>query len=165
MSQTINAYGKLLSKEDIDNKVHREFIGGMWEEVGQLQFNFLKENGLLPSHKLLDVGCGSLRGGVHYIKYLAPNNYYGLDINSSLIEAGNIEVETENLLDKNPTLLVNNKFEFFRFEQQFDFAIAQSVFTHLPINHILRCLNEINKVLKTGGVFFSTFFINLFRAI
>src|SRR5690606_31306629 len=41
---------------------------------------------------------------------------------------------------------------------QFDFAIAQSVFTHLPWNAIVRCLSEIKKVLAPAGNFFTTFF-------
>jgi hypothetical protein len=39
---------------------HQSVIGGLWDEVGQLQHDFLVAHGLQPTHRLLDVGCGSL---------------------------------------------------------------------------------------------------------
>lgn len=154
----INSYWRQLTPDEIAMAKHREMVGGMWEEIGHLQFEFLKLRGLLPEHTFLDVGCGSLRGGVHFIRYLNTGNYYGLDINSSLIEAGKMELASVGLSDKQPNLLVNDKFEFSRFTVQFDFALALSVFTHLFINHIARCLVEVQNVLNPEGKFYATFF-------
>ena len=67
---------------------HRLGVGGMWEEIGKLQYELVVREGLLPRHKLLDVGCGSLRGGVHFIRYLDSGNYYGMDKNEKLLSAG-----------------------------------------------------------------------------
>ena len=111
--------------------------------MGELQFRFLKEHGLEPDHELLDIGCGSLRGGVNFIKYLNEGKYCGLDINPSLIRAGHVEIKKENLIEKRPMLLVNDSFQFQLFKKKFDYAIAQSVFTHLPVNVIQRCLINI----------------------
>ena len=154
----INSYGKELTKEDISNKVHRDFVGGLWSELGQLQFEFLKQFGLQSHHKLLDIGCGSLRGGIHFIKYLDRGNYYGLDINASLIEAAKLEVKQELLEDKTPHLLVDDQFSIDKFGEKFDFMLSISLFTHLPINNIIRCLAEVKKNLKPQGKYFSTFF-------
>ena len=60
--QTVNAYGRQLTASEIAAKEHRAFVGGLWEEVGQLQFEFLRAQGLLPEHKLVDVGCRAMRG-------------------------------------------------------------------------------------------------------
>jgi len=80
---------------------HRGFIGGMWDEIGKLQFEYLKSKGLKPSQRLLDVGCGSMRGGVHFVSYLDAQHYYGFDLNSALIEAGlNIEIANIGLSHK-----------------------------------------------------------------
>src|SRR3712207_8664912 len=49
---------------------------------------------------------------------------------------------------------------FGRFGRQFDYAIAQSVFTHLPLNNIVRCLMEIERALTPGGRFYATFYLN-----
>ncbi len=59
----INQYYQQLTQEQIDAGTHRDMVGGMWEEIGRLQFEFLRARGLKPSHRLLDIGCGSLRGG------------------------------------------------------------------------------------------------------
>nr|VFJ72947.1 MAG: Methyltransferase domain-containing protein [Candidatus Kentron sp. FW] len=154
----VNAYFKELSKEEIRTKAHREFVGGLWDELGNLQLEFLIKSGLKPSHRLLDIGCGSLRGGVRYIQYLQEGNYYGLDINGSLIEAGRIEVDEAGLSNKNPTLIVDEKFSFDKFGQRFDFMVSVSVFTHLPMNIILRCLNMARESLAPNGIYYSTFF-------
>jgi SAM-dependent methyltransferase len=154
----INSYGEQLSQEEIDKNVHRGFVGGLWKQLGQLQFNFLKEHGLKPSHKLVDIGCGCLRGGVNFIQYLDKGNYYGLDINQSLIEAGIQELNKEGLGIKEPVLLVDNQFRLGRFGQNFDFMVSVSLFTHLPMNIIIRCLSEARKCLVPDGIYFSTFF-------
>ncbi|MFP7736361.1 class I SAM-dependent methyltransferase [Priestia aryabhattai] len=147
-----------LTKSEIEDNKHREVVGGLWEEIGKLQFDFLVSKGLKPEYSLLDVGCGALRGGIPFINYLNKGNYYGIDINQYLIEAGKRELEKAGLLDKQPNFLVNEGFQFDLFSRKFDFAIAQSVFTHLPLNVIHRCLVNIEKSLKKGGKFFVTFF-------
>src|ERR1700678_1283527 len=42
---------------------HREYVGGLWEVIGKLQFDFLISRGLKPEHVFLDIACGPLRGG------------------------------------------------------------------------------------------------------
>jgi SAM-dependent methyltransferase len=140
---------------------HRRKVGGAWEVIGKHQFDFLVKQGLQPENYFLDVGCGSLRGGVHYIKHLDTAHYYGIDINQTLLDAGrDIELPRYNLTDKEPILVQMDDFGFQRLGQRFDFAIAQSVFTHIPLNDIIVCLMNIEKVLAPGGKFFATFFEN-----
>ena len=59
-----NSYEHLenIAKSVEDGK-HRDVVGGLWEEIGCLQLSVLKRIGLQKSHTLLDIGCGSLRGG------------------------------------------------------------------------------------------------------
>src|SRR5436309_1445834 len=87
-----NPYLKQLTDRDIRKGAHRDAVGGMWDEIGRLQFEFIRGRGLQQGHKLLDVGCGSLRGGVHFARYLDAGNYYGTDLNPSYLKAG-LEVE------------------------------------------------------------------------
>lgn len=159
----INSYydNKGLSKRDIKKGLHRKNVGGMWEEIGKLQFSFLIEQGLAPDMKFLDLGCGSLRGGIHFINYLEPGNYYGMDVNAPLVEAGyNIELKKAGLTHKLPktNLILENQFKTSRFGILFDYALAVSVFTHLPLNHIRLCFIELSKSMKSGGKFYATFF-------
>jgi len=136
-------------------------VGGLWEDIGNLYINFLKSQGLKPDHKVLDIGCGSLRGGVKLIPYLESGNYYGIDKNQSLLNAGwNKELKLLSLHYRQPRKqLVHLKdFEFQQINTHFDFAIALSLFTHLPLNRIRKCLNNLSCVMQPGAVFFATFF-------
>jgi len=147
-----------LSPEDIRTKRHREFVGGMWEEMGRHQFDYLVAEGLQRRHKLLDVGCGSLRGGLHFIDYLDAGNYFGIDINQSLIDAAHLELKEAGLTGKRPVLMVDDRFDFSEFGEQFDFMLSVSVFTHLPLNNIVRCLKNASTCLSVGGAYYATFF-------
>lgn len=156
--EDVNAYWRQLTPAEIAAGEHKRFVGGLWDEIGDLQIEFLKSEGLSPGHRLVDIGCGALRGGVHFVRYLDQGNYYGLDINASLVEAGKAELAQLGLERKQPNLLVEDKFRMTHFGVSFDYAIAVSVFTHLYMNHIARCLAEVRKVLKPGGKLFATFF-------
>ncbi len=137
---------------------HRAVVGGLWEQMGRKQFEYLVEQGLQPDHHFLDVGCGSLRGGIHFVRYLEPGHYCGLDIQQRLLDAGRKELDAAGIDPASASLIQDDAFRFGRFEQQFDFALAQSVFTHMPLNPIMRCLAEIEQVLRPEGRFYATFF-------
>jgi SAM-dependent methyltransferase len=154
----VNSYGRQLTEEEIRNGWHRQYVGGAWDEIGLLQFEYLLGQGLKPEHWVLDVGCGALRGGIHFARYLETSHYCGIDINASLLEAGRRELRAAGLERKQPQLVESRHFDFSRFGRQFDFALAQSVFTHLPFNHVIRCLIEMREALKPGGIFYATFF-------
>lgn len=153
-----NKYSRQLSQAEIAQGIHRRVVGGFWDELGQLQFDFMVAQGLEPRHRLLDVGCGCLRGGLHFIRYLERGHYFGLDMNPTLLEAGRQELSSAGLLDKAPTLLEDAAFDVDRLGTKFDFAIAVSLFTHLHDNHIVRCLSRVAGVLRPGGSLFATFF-------
>ena len=78
----------------------------------------------------------------------------------NLEHARKVELPREGLVDKQPILLVNGLFEFGKLGQTFDYAIAQSVFTHLPVNNITRCLVEMARALRPGGRFYATIYEN-----
>jgi len=145
----------------IDPKWHRYAVGGQWEEMGGLQFDFLRSQGLEPKHYFLDVGCGCLRGGVHFIEYLDKGHYYGIDKDNDVLSAGrDRELKKYDLENKEPLLKQMQDFGFSRLGQKFDYALAESVFTHIPLNDIVRCLINIEQVLVEGGKFYATFFEN-----
>lgn len=154
----MNLYGRQLSADEIERGEHRDFVGGLWEEIGRLQFEFMCSQGLRPEHRFIDVGCGALRGGLHFVRYLAKGRYYGLDINASLLEAGRRELDAAGLSDQGPQLVVDDGFRLRRFETCFDFGLALSVFTHLPMNAIVRCLSGVAEALAPEGVFYASYF-------
>ncbi len=129
-----------------------------WQAIGRHQFDFLVSEGLTPEHYMLDVGCGMLRGGWHFINYLQPGHYFGIDRNARALAAGEKKLEREGIADRRPTLVVRSDFTVADLNQSFDFALAQSVFTHLSFNSIVRCLARVGPVLRPGGRFYATFF-------
>lgn len=135
-----------------------EAIGGIWEEVGRLQFDFLIGQGMRPDHRMLDIGCGTLRGGRHCIGYLEAGHYSGMDISPKALEAGRQLVIEEGLSAKRPRLLQTRDLRFSEFAgETFDFILAQSVFSHLPESHIEECFAHIGAVMHTSSVFYFTF--------
>jgi len=81
--------------------------------------------GLAPHHVLLDIACGSLRGGVHFIPYLEPGNYLGIDKEAELIQLGRREELPAGLEDeRRPEFVVSGSFEFDLFTKRPDYALA-----------------------------------------
>jgi len=157
----INPYHRDLSPEEVTAGAHRERVGGLWDDLGKLQFDFLVAEGLEPRMRFLDIGCGCFRGGVHFIRYLDEGNYYGIDANRSLLDAGcDIELPRHGLKERLPRdrVIHDADFRFDRFSATFDFALALSVFTHLPLNHVRLCLTRLAPCMKVGGAFYATFF-------
>lgn len=151
--------GRQFSEQEIANGRHRSYIGGRWDELGPEQLNFLTAHGLQPDHRLIDVGCGCFRAGRYLIDALEQGHYYGIDANLQLLQLG---YDTE-LSDEQRTRLpvenlrANDRFDV-DFGVMFDMAIAQSVFTHIPLNHIRLCMYRLAKVMRPGGKFYATFF-------
>lgn len=151
--------GMTFTEEQIFHGAHRNYVGGRWDELGQLQLDFLVGQGLEPGHRLLDVGCGSLRAGRHLVDYLEPGNYYGIDINAAAIEAGYQHELTDSQRARLPAknLRATDRFDA-DFGVRFEMAIAQSVFTHVSLNHVRLCLHRVAQALEQDGRFFATFF-------
>ena len=148
------------SPRDIIRKIgHRRYIGGKWDEIGKLQFDFMTGRGLKPEHVLLDIACGPLRGGVHFIRYLNRGNYLGIEKEEDLIRAG-IDKELGRKLfeEKSPELVTSGTFEFNGFSKHPQFAIAHAIFTHLTPADIELCLNHLRAVVEKDCRFYATFF-------
>lgn len=138
---------------------HRQYVGGMWEEIGKLQFEFLLQQGLKPHHCFLDIACGALRGGVHFIPYLQTGNYLGIEKERRLLELG-LEQELDKAIyeEKKPKFVISENFEFDKFSEKPQFSIAQSLFTHLNVNDIRLCLKNLRQLVEQDHLFFATFF-------
>jgi SAM-dependent methyltransferase len=137
----------------------RDYVGGLWDEIGRLQFDFLIKHGLQPSDVVIDIGCGSLRAGVHLIPYLEPGHYLGIEKEWELIRVGlKHELAKDIRAKKHPEFLVFNSFEFDNFSRRPTVGIAHSLFTHLPEHEIRDCLSKARGFFMPGGRLFATYF-------
>ena len=159
--QLPNVYGRQLDADELARDVHRDFVGGLWEEAGRWQFDLLLGLGLQPADRLLDLGCGCLRGGIHFVNWLDPGHYFGIDCNQSLLDAGlELELPRAGLADRlsREHLLRSDDYEASAFGVVFDWVLAQSLWSHLPWEEVRRSLQRIAPTVRPGGRLIATYF-------
>ena len=88
---------------------------------------------------------------------LDEGNFYGIEGEPSLVDLGR---DNEMLYDvmalKKPSFAFNSDFDL-SFCDGFDFAIAQSLFTHLTLDDIALCFENMRKIAGPGSKFFWTY--------
>lgn len=137
---------------------YKEKIGGgkFWGERGQGQLAFLKSQGLQPQHKILDVGCGPARGGIHFIDYLKSGNYCGVDYHPDFIRIASDLVMERGLQNKCPKFTCLKDFDFRKLNEMFDFVLVWSVLNHCPRSQKEQFLNNLPLVLHKNSKVFIT---------
>ena len=152
----------LSPKDRIKKYGYRSFIGGQnperWYSIGRLQYFFLVSQGLDHSHSFLDLGCGALRLGQYLIPYLDENKYFGLEPEKLLVECGLFhEIDEKIVAIKKPRFAHNYDFNVEPLHE-FDYAMANSIFTHMTQSDITRCFQRLLDKTNQNTKFFFTFF-------
>ena len=137
---------------------HRDIVGGRWDETGRAQMAALRAEGLMPHHRLLDIGAGSLRLGCKAVPYLDPGHYWGTDLSGALMQRGYaVELAHKDRLPQ-AQLIEDTDFTFPGVPATIDYAIAFAVFTHLPADHLATALANISaKFLALQRLLFTVF--------
>jgi SAM-dependent methyltransferase len=137
------------------------FLGGPprdFEEVGRLCLDVLLREGLRPSSRVLDVGCGALRVGYWLMRFLDPGCYFGIEPNREMLNVGLQEiVEPEVLARAQPRFDHNDRFDFSVFGERFDFVLARSIWTHAAKAQISAMLASFATSAAPGGVLLATY--------
>ena len=139
---------------------HRAYVGPPkdYDTISALTVGLLFAAGLRETHKLLDVGCGSLRSGRMLIPYLRPGNYFGIEPNRWLVEAGIEQELGRDLLElKHPSFSYVSDFSADSFGVSFDYAVAQSIFSHTYPDLAAVGLSGISCALAPDGLLLATF--------
>lgn len=147
--------------QTIQSSYYRSHVGPpqRYDLIGAMQFNLLTFLGLRETHYLLDIGCGSLRGGRLFIPYLLPGRYYGMEPAQWLIDDGiKNELGQDSVRIKQPVFSNDDNFTLTSFGRSFDFLLAQSIFTHAAQHHIRRCLEQAAQVMTPTSIFAATIF-------
>ena len=133
---------------------YRAFVGpaDQYDVIGAAQFALLFALGLREHHRLLDIGCGSLRAGRMLIPYLATGGYVGVDPNAWLIDAAiEDEIGRDIVKVKRPAFDNSDDFSLGHLGR-FDYVLAQGVATNTGPVVLRRLLEAIRDALSTGGL-------------
>ena len=139
---------------------YRAYVGPPkdYDLITALTVGLLFAAGLRETHKLLDVGCGSLRSGRLLIPYLRPGNYFGIEPNRWLVEAGIEQELGRDLVElKQPSFSYVSDFSAGSFGVPFDYMVAQSIFSHTYPDLAATGLSEIARTLAPDGLLLATF--------
>jgi len=127
----------------------------LWKMKRDFQIEFLKNSDLKPHHYLLDIGCGTLRGGIPLIDYLQAGHYFGIESREEVLDEGRRELLEADLEDKSPTLILSPDISQLNVDQKFDFMWAFSVLIHMSDDILNDALNFVNRHLSNEGVFYA----------
>lgn len=106
-----------------------------FEDVGRGTLATAIELGLMPEHKVLDIGAGSLRVGWWFLHFIEPSNYYAIE---PVRERIHTAIEILGVDDIH--VFYNMDFKFPPVD--FDFVIARSIWTHASKDMITTMLAE-----------------------
>lgn len=128
----------------------------LWEMKRRFQIQFLRRMGLLPHHQFLDLGCGTLRGGIPLIEFLDVGHYTGIDVRAAVLEEGRRELEEAELEDRMPRLLCCEDLHDFEAGQRFDVIWAFAVLIHMSDSVLDGALAFVARHLEPSGIFYAT---------
>lgn len=134
--------------------------------------HYIELCGLTPDEKMLDIGCGIGRKTLPLVSYLSPRGgYEGMDIVKSGIDwcaerytpdYPNFRFQLIDVFNKyyNPSgTHTASEYKFPFPDEHFDFAVLNSVFTHMMPEEVANYLSEVSRVLKPGGRCLVSFFL------
>jgi SAM-dependent methyltransferase len=75
-----------------------------WEAAEPKAQKWFKTMGLKRRHRVIEYGCGSLRLGAHFIRYLDPGCFFGMDVISGFYEVGLPAIGDRLIAAKKPVL-------------------------------------------------------------
>lgn len=146
--------GELLVEE------HHSNYGEPWAG-GRDVFEFLaKAVNLAPDFRVLEIGCGTLRVGLHFIRYLEASHFHCLERDDlSLMAAFRYELPSQGLLHKRPLIVRGDNMDFSKFGSgnTYDLIYASAVFLHMPDALVWTGLERLTSKLKPsmGRIFVS----------
>ena len=149
------------------------FGGGDFLSIGRAMVDRMAAwGGLAPGARFLDIGCGAGRAALPLIPFLGPDGRYeGFDVYPFGVDwcvehitprFPNFRfrtVEVRNNLYAPLAPVSAGEFVFPHADRSFDFALANSVFTHMLPEGVARYLAELGRVLDTGAAAYLTFFL------
>lgn len=119
-------------------------VGGNFDSIGQLLYEFLRQSGLVNGMNLVDIGCGSGRLARPLAKQMTIE-YLGTDVVPELLNYAKANAPEHYQFELVEGLSIPAE------AGSADIVCAFSVFTHLLQEETFAYLQECYRVLKPGG--------------
>jgi SAM-dependent methyltransferase len=134
------------------DRVRARAYVGTDDRSGLAQFEILMREGLCPTSRVLEIGCGALHAAVPILHYLEPGLYAGIDPNVWLRRAQLHRWEVRRLArEKRPQFLSNEDFDARELEIQFDYVLSHSILSHAAHWQLEPFFRNAGAVLAPGG--------------
>jgi hypothetical protein len=117
-------------------------------QVGRKSLAAMIDAGLMPSHRVVDVGAGSMRVGWWLVHYIDPANYYAIEPLRERIDTA------ARMLGVQINASYNDDFAFP--DVAVDFAIARSVWSHASKVQIAKMIAEFGRTATPGAGFLAS---------
>lgn len=141
--------------------INESFLGGppeLFDTAGREQLIVLLEHGLEYTSKVLDIGCGCLRGGRWIIPVLERGHYFGIEPQRAMVAKGLERFVDSKIIEiKAPRFDYNDRFDFSIFQQTFTHFMARSIWTHASKSQIENMLDGIVAWGEPGAVLLTSF--------
>jgi cyclopropane fatty-acyl-phospholipid synthase-like methyltransferase len=158
MKQLLNKLIRPIIPLTYSKKERRHALVGhakLWKMKRDFQIKFLGNMGLKPEDYLLEIGCGTLRGGLPLIQYLNKGHYFGIEVREQALKEGRKELKEAGLEEKNPTLLLSPAIAQLTINRTFDYLWAFSVLIHMNDEILNDTLEFASKHLSEKGIFYA----------
>src|SRR5438445_4361721 len=140
---------------------YRAYVGPPedYDLIAAMSINLEYTIVLRHHHTLVDIACGSLRVGRLLIPYLNRSKYVGIEPNEWLVEEGiRREIGPDLVRIKRPRFFIADSPDVLNgVDAAFDFAVAQSIFSHCGLDLINRWLTGLAPILSSTGALLATF--------
>lgn len=144
---------RLLDVVEREDRRRHSLVGQarLWRMKREFQIRFLREHGLQPEDRFLDLGCGTLRGGIPVIRYLEPGHYWGVEVRGEVLEEARAELERNELTERDPHLIHAPDLAGLGLETRFHVVWAYSVLIHMTDAILDTSLGFVARHLEDRG--------------
>ncbi len=128
--------------------------GRVWEAKRNWQIAFLRDQGLTSSDTFVDIGCGTLRGGIPIIEMLDRGHYTGIEVRPHILEEAKAELAVHPVaVSKAPKLILSDGFPTLGRLGPFDWAWAFAALIHMTDAIVEECFQFVGRELSESGTF------------
>ena len=136
----------------LGNNIVTNGISDFWQTGARQAQRLLKIGSVVPSHRVVEYGCGSLRVAGHFIKLLDAGNFFGLDVIPDFYEMGVDNIGQALIEEKRPRMAVissESVAEASAFQP--DFVFAHAVIIHVHPDFVTELFQNLSAIASKPG--------------